>query len=353
MLEIAVLHVQGFIIRPMPRLTPQLLETYPFSRYATSQTIQRGRAYYKDGRAWEVTMPSDQKAVCMVDGDSGEYTVEIEIDKKSGELTFECDCYYADEGNFCKHMIAAALEVSDYLKDEEEDEEEFDEPAPTPRMKEVASDWKNKLTQTLALMPRPSSSGSQGKRYAIAVILERDRYGFYNYGGNSPYSYSLEPFVIKENEWTPLQEVTGFDPERVNQILETSKNWIKTEGQYYPSFSHKGCLNLDQEAFSFINLLFRVTRIYGGQTGNNLSDFLPMLGKYNVPLFLGKTNYPKKDQYDLSLLLAQSKPPVVCGLKRKIGQGQWRADDRAVKGIGSSENKSPKQRQHNDRRRDK
>jgi len=43
----------------------------------------------------------------MVEGDSGEYTVEIEIDKKSGELTFECDCYFADEGNFCKHMFAA------------------------------------------------------------------------------------------------------------------------------------------------------------------------------------------------------------------------------------------------------
>ena len=65
---------------------------------------------------------------------------------------------------------------------------------------------------------------------------------------NSPYSYSLEPFVIKESEWAPLQEVNGFDPEQVNQMLETSKNWIKTEGQYYPSFSHKGCLNLTQEA---------------------------------------------------------------------------------------------------------
>ena len=302
MLKIAVLHVQGFIIRPMPRLTSQLLEKYPFSRYATSQTIQRGRAYYKDGRAWEVTMPSDQKAVCMVDGDTGEYTVEIEIDKKSGEPTFECDCYYADEGNFCKHMIAAALEVSDYLKDEEEDEEEFDEPAPVPQVKESFGDWKNKLNQTLALMPRLSSGGSQGKRYAIAVILGRDRYGFYNYGGRSPYSYSLEPFVIKENEWTPLQEVTGFDPERVNQILETSKNWIKTEGQFYSTFNPKGCLNLDQEAFSFINLLFRVTRIYGGQTGNNLSDFLPMLGRYNIPVFLGKTNYPEKVERRLHIL---------------------------------------------------
>ena len=33
----------------MQRITSHLLETYPFSRYATPQIIQRGRA-------WEVTM---------------------------------------------------------------------------------------------------------------------------------------------------------------------------------------------------------------------------------------------------------------------------------------------------------
>jgi len=43
----------------MPRLTSQLLDNFPYSKYATTQTIQRGRAYYKDGRAWDVNMVSD------------------------------------------------------------------------------------------------------------------------------------------------------------------------------------------------------------------------------------------------------------------------------------------------------
>ena len=295
---------QGFIIRSMSRLTPQLLDNYPYSKYATAQTIQRGRVYYKDGRAWEVNMRSDQKAACLVDGDTGEYTVEIEIDKKSGELTFECDCYYAEDGNFCKHMIAAAMEVSEYLRDEEEydedNEEEFE--PPVSKTKEPAYDWKAKIMQSVALMPREPSGGSQGKRYAIAIILEKEQYRFYSYGGNSPYSYSLEPFVIKESEWQPLQEVNGFDPERVNHILETSKNWIKTDGQYYPSFSAKGCLNLTQEALSFVSLIFNVTRMYGGQMGNNLSNILPMLAKFDIPVFLGKTNYPEKIERRLRIL---------------------------------------------------
>ena len=276
----------------MPRLTSQLLDAFPYSRYATAQTIQRGRAYYKDGRAWDVSMRSDQKATCLVDGDTGEYTVEIEVDK-SGNLLFDCDCPYA-ETDFCKHMIAAAMEVSEYLRDEEAEEDEEEIEAPISKTKEPISDWKTKLMQSVALMPRQSAGAGQGKRYAIVIILERDQYRFYNYGGNSPYSYSMEPFVIKESEWQPLQEVNGFDPERVNHILGTSKNWIKTEGQYYPSFSAKGCLNLTQEALSFVNLLFNVTRIYGGQVGNNLSNFLPMLARLNIPVFLGKTDYNAK-----------------------------------------------------------
>ena len=60
-----------------------------------------------------------------MEGDTGEYVVEIEVDKKTGNLYFDCDCPYA-ETDFRKHMIAAALEVNEYLRDEVEyDEEEF------------------------------------------------------------------------------------------------------------------------------------------------------------------------------------------------------------------------------------
>ena len=99
----------------MTVLTSQLLDKFPYSRYADPKTIQRGHAYYKDGRVWDITLTgNNRRAICMVDGDSGEYSVEIEVDQKSGELYFECDCPYAEE-HFCKHMVAAALELSDFL----------------------------------------------------------------------------------------------------------------------------------------------------------------------------------------------------------------------------------------------
>lgn len=40
----------------MHSLTAQLLENYPFTRYADPKSIQRGQEYYKDGRVWEVTL---------------------------------------------------------------------------------------------------------------------------------------------------------------------------------------------------------------------------------------------------------------------------------------------------------
>ena len=116
----------------MSSLTPELIANFPFSQYTDPGSIQRGRAYYKDGRAWNVELVNAGKAIILVDGDSGEYTVEIEVGKKTGELIFECDCPYADEGNFCKHMVAATLELKDYLDEEkefgdyEEDEDDDD-----------------------------------------------------------------------------------------------------------------------------------------------------------------------------------------------------------------------------------
>ncbi len=88
----------------MPSLTPDLIANFPLSHYADPGSIQRGRAYYKDNRAWSVDLVNDGKAVILVDGDSGEYTIEIEASKKTGELLFECDCPFADEASFCKSL---------------------------------------------------------------------------------------------------------------------------------------------------------------------------------------------------------------------------------------------------------
>jgi uncharacterized Zn finger protein len=63
-------------------LTSKLLDDYPYFDYADPKTIQRGQIYFRQGRVWDVNLHSGIKAICMVNGDSSEYTVEIEVDQK-------------------------------------------------------------------------------------------------------------------------------------------------------------------------------------------------------------------------------------------------------------------------------
>src|SRR5688572_13968841 len=229
----------------MRALTPQLLDKFPYPLYADARTIQLGRAYYKDGRVWDVSLSAnDSKAICQVDGDSGEYTVEVEVDQKSGQLYFECDCPYAEE-HFCKHMVAAALEVSEYLKEEtddfeEEDEEEFI-PSPPPQS---SRNWQNRLNETLALIPRRASSPNVAHYVAVA-ILERSRLGMYGYGSayRGSYFYSLVPYIIKANNWYSLAGGEKRSPQEINEFLESNKRWIKAGERMFSQPNPAGCLN--------------------------------------------------------------------------------------------------------------
>jgi non-specific serine/threonine protein kinase len=294
----------GFVIlSPMPNLTPQLLDNFPYSQYADAQSIQRGRAYYKDGRVWNVELVTDHQAVCVVDGDSSEYEVTIQVHKKSGELAFDCDCPYAD-AHFCKHMIAAALAVSEYLKDEDDSDEDDEEegniipaPASTP-----GKDWQNKLKETLAMAPRRAPSSNLA-RYVAVILLTRSQMAHYGYGSTAraSYSYSVEPLVIKSNEWYKLAGEEKKTPQEINSFLETNKKWIKAAERMFQQLNPLGCLNLDSDAASLVNILSDSMRY--GMGSSNLATLLSMLAKFDIPIFLG-SRYPDKIDRRVHLLAA-------------------------------------------------
>jgi non-specific serine/threonine protein kinase len=276
----------------MPSITPQLLDSYPYNIYADPQSIRRGHNYYNDNRVWDVTLSrKNSRAVCMVDGDSGEYTVEIEVSQKTGELSFDCDCPYA-ENHFCKHMVAAALELSAYLKDEDDYEEDQDDEnfiiLPKPQ---IFSNWQNKLNETLSLiLRRPPVVNSN--RYVALVLMTRSKYGSYGYGSayRTQYSYSLEPFIIKSSEWSSLTGGTINSPQEVDQFLDANKKWVKSGEIIHQQLNPAGCLNLNADAVSFLNAMQNFARIYGGGSGN-MSMYLSLLATLDVPVFLGSL-YP-------------------------------------------------------------
>ena len=286
----------------MPSLTPKLLETFPYSQYADPQSIQRGRAYYKDGRVWSVELVNNYEAICLIEGDSDEYTVEIEVDRKSGNLTFDCDCPYADEGNFCKHMVAAALELKDQLSEGMID---FDDEADGILPPAPSGNWQNKLKETLALAPhRASTTAGKYNRYIGLTILTRSQlYNNYGYGSANriSYSYSLEPFVVTANQWDLLQGDQPPTPQEINQLLNSNSKWFKLGDRLYQQMNPLGCLNLSADGVAFLNILQNFSRIYGGVI-SNISMYLSMLGRLGIPIFLGKTDYPQKLERRLRIL---------------------------------------------------
>ncbi len=231
----------------------------------------------------------------MVDGDSGEYAVEIEVDQKSGELYFECDCPYAEE-HFCKHMVAAALELSDFLKedgsdfdDEEEDEEE--EFVPTQPSRSSGS-WQNKLNETLAQVPQRASSGNV-QRYIALVLLTRFQFGYSGYGNPywASYSYSLEPFMIRQNEWNELGGSQLRSVQEINEFLGTNKKWLRSGERVRHQLSPAGCINLAPDAVAMLNFLNGIGSVYSISSG--MSMYLSMIARLDIPIFLGSLQSDK------------------------------------------------------------
>ena len=306
----------------MPPLTPELIANFPLSHYADPGSIQRGRAYQKDGRVWNVDLVNAGKAVLLVDGDSGEYTVEVEVSKKTGGLLFECDCPYADEGNFCKHMVAAALELKEFLEeenefdddDEDDDEEEYIVRKSVPALPSPSRNWEKKLGETLALAPRRSTSPNL-MRYVAAVLLIRSQMGYYGYGSNarSNYYYSLEPLILKASDWAPLANDWRKSPQEINELLASDKKWIKAANRMFQQVNPAGCLNINPSSASFLNALSDNMR-YGMGT-SNLPAFLSMLAKLEIPVFVG-SRYPDKIDHRVTIL------PDSVDIKIDLGQDE-------------------------------
>jgi non-specific serine/threonine protein kinase len=232
----------------------------------------------------------------MVDGDSGEYEVEIEVDQGSGELYFECDCPYAEE-HFCKHMVAAALELSDFLKEDNSDfdfdqqEEEF---IPTKPLRS-SDTWQTKLNETLTQVPQRSSSGNV-QRYVALVLMTRYQFGYSGYGNPywSSYSYSFEPFIIHKNELDELGGGSLRSAQEIHEFLGTNKKWLKAGERIRHQLSPAGCINLTPEAVAMLNFLNGVGSVYSISSG--MSMYLSMIARLDIPVFLGNLQSGKLER---------------------------------------------------------
>jgi non-specific serine/threonine protein kinase len=295
----------------MKPITRQLLQKFPYNQQAGPDVVQRGRAYYQAGRVSEVEQVDAGTVICQVQGNTGDYEVEVRADGSKLGLHFECNCPHAEGGHFCKHMVAAALEVTDYLEADGYDDELEPEVArmpplrpapPTPPSKpgtQASPKWRNQLNQVLGAPPY-RRAGTKTARFVGLVILERlEYYGYqYSYSGNTPSNdtYTLTPYVFSAAAWPALP--AAEDPPSaaaINAQLGANRKWMGL-GQV---LTHKAnpaeFLNLNAEAVEFLNGLQGLRNPYGGYGPGlgYLPMLLAMLAKLDLPLFLGSTRTPK------------------------------------------------------------
>lgn len=245
----------------MPTLTSQILDSFPSRYHTSSQSIERGREYFFQGRVTLIDHESDY-ALCRVRGHSGNYEVSFEFNDR-GELQFFCTCPQGEAMGGCKHIVAASLSLSRHI-----------------RNSKSTKTWKTKLATLFEAKPRSSSGGIS--KYAALLGLRRDTFG-YGYD-----RYSLVPYIVKANSWQPLREAKELNAHEINDLLDRNRQWTGLVEQPYQGTNSAGCINTSPEGVGFFNIILSTSRSY--YLPINTLSYLPLLSRASVPLFLMSGN---------------------------------------------------------------
>jgi len=79
--------------------------------YIPFEILKRGQNYFENGNILQLNKGSNGTWYAEVEGNYGNYQVEIETDNKSNITNYYCDCPY--DGAICKHIAAVALVISE------------------------------------------------------------------------------------------------------------------------------------------------------------------------------------------------------------------------------------------------
>jgi non-specific serine/threonine protein kinase len=240
----------------MPVLTPIILDTFPFYVYTDQKTIQRGQEYFRSGRVVSIEYYDDW-VVCEIEGQNRDYEVQIKLNKK-GQVRFDCTCPQAEMAEICKHMVAASLAVSQYLKSEA-----------------VEDGWQYRLSQSLEQAPRRGAAHPQ--RYAAFFGLQSVDY-------YDTKRFYLTAYILKASEWKVLQDAKNSTPEEINVLLDQQREWVPRAETPYQKVNPAGCLNLSSDGTALLNFILDMRRYYNEFTA--FSAYLPLLARLNAPVFL-------------------------------------------------------------------
>jgi hypothetical protein len=113
----------------------ELINIIPF------EILQRGQNYFDKGNILQLNQGRDGTWYAEVEGNYGNYEVEIKADNNSESADYYCDCPY--DGSICKHVAAVALAINEEktitisLDDAEPDEESWEQLIKDAKLKDL------------------------------------------------------------------------------------------------------------------------------------------------------------------------------------------------------------------------
>jgi non-specific serine/threonine protein kinase len=263
----------GIIIAPMPLLTKENLDPNLFGYYDWN-IMTRGQEYYKQNRV-SITDFDGESATCRVAGNQDKYTVVITAGGKN-KVNISCNCPQAAQARYCKHMIASMLAVRDYIKHTAENR------------------WQYRLSMALSnSSKRPGNRGPRIK-YVIVFGMQQEKYS------NGEYEHRLIPFKFKIQDW---HDATGIaemeDTEAISQFLDKNRSWTSHIESYPEKLDRRACVNLPFEGTEFYNLMMRGSSGYYYYGISDFGMYLPLLAKFNAPVFLYSSHDRFKERLHL------------------------------------------------------
>ena len=241
----------------------ELLTKRNLREYGGTSIYSRGLTYYDGGRVL-VKVADSQEAECVVRGTSY-YTVRLWV-HQDRDLGCTCNCPYAANGWFCKHIVAAGLATADHLQ-------------------RFGGDlWKQRL-DSLLQGAKKSTRAKTAQPYWLFLTLLRDTYHWK---------------LIPHHLWI-RQVPEGVLPSEKDLLAEelpdliSHNNWLM--GYIKPgkqSYRSEGCVNGSLDEVAFVSLIMQQNRqaenFYNYQYSvntNSIGNYLPVLANTNLPIFLG------------------------------------------------------------------
>jgi non-specific serine/threonine protein kinase len=266
----------------MTLITRQNLDINQLSYYADWRDQEKGKALYQAGQA-RVTEFNGQHAAIEVTEKAQVYRVFIHTTTNQ-TINFGCTCQASHTNlHFCRHIVAAAYALRDYLKNVAE------------------KDWRYRLELTFENAPPPQKSSAASSKIdqtgILFVGLETSKQT-----GKPFYTAVLRPYYIPAEKWDGIYKIAeSSDPAQAAlDLLATDNHWHLL-AQNYLRNTPIHPVNLSIEGHELIEMAtsggydyaeyLRVSKYYSnyynsyGQSSISFAR-LPLLAHLKIPIFL-------------------------------------------------------------------